>query len=210
MKDNRNYVWDNEEISIRPEYPYIERWITNNAKVIDLGCGNGSLLYILKEKKNISEFGIEISESGVKICKKKGLNVRKGRIDVEFDDVSNDFFDYAICNVTLQMVMYPEITLKEMRRVAKYQIISFPNFAFFTNRLELLIKGRMPRRLLYGYNWYNTGHIHQLSINDFRETITTLRLNIKDCIYIGRFRKLKCIFPNLFASEAIFLLEKNE
>ena len=210
MRDNRNYIWDNEEVSIRSEYSYIDKWIPNNAKVIDLGCGNGSLLYILKEKKNIYEFGIEISESGVRICKKRGLNVRLGRIDIELIDIPNNYFDYAICNVTLQMVMYPEITLKEMKRVAKYQIISFPNFAFFPNRLELLIKGRMPRRLLYGYNWHNTGHIHQFSVKDFKKTITSFRLNIMDCVYLRRFGKLKNIFPNLFASEAIFLLEKDE
>lgn len=208
MRDNRNYVWDNEEISQRSEYSYIERWIPNSTKVIDLGCGNGSLLENLKEKKDASEFGIEISESGVAICKKKGLNVRQGRIDVELNDVSNNSFDFAICNVTIQMVMYPEITLKEMKRIARYQIVSFPNFAFLPNRLELLIKGRMPRRLLYGYNWYNTGHIHQLSIKDFKETISSLGLVIKESVYLGRFWKLKYIFPNLFASEAIFILEK--
>jgi methionine biosynthesis protein MetW len=207
MRDNRNYIWDNEEISQRPEYPFIEKWISDGAKVIDLGCGNGSLLQILKEKKNISEFGIEISESGVILCKKKGLNVRQGRIDIELD-IPDNSFDFAICNVTIQMVLYPEITLKEMKRISKFQIISFPNFAFFSQRLELFLTGRMPRRLLYRYNWYNTGHIHQLSIKDFRETISTFELNVKDYVYLGRFGGLKNILPNLFASEAIFLLEK--
>ena len=90
MRDNRNYVWDDEEVSIRSEYLHIERWIPDGVKVIDLGCGNGSLLKILKEKKNIFESGIEISESGVVICKKKGLNVRQGRIDVKLNDIPDD------------------------------------------------------------------------------------------------------------------------
>jgi len=138
MKDNRNYIWDSEEVSNRPEYVYIEKWIPNNARVIDLGCGNGSLLQILREKKNISEFGIEITESGVGICREKRLNVRQGRIDVELSDITDNSFDFAICNVTIQMVMYPEVTLAEMKRIAKFQIISFPNFAFLPQRLDLL------------------------------------------------------------------------
>lgn len=149
MRDNRNYNWEIEEESRRPEYSYIERWINKAAKVIDLGCGNGTLLSILKEKKNIFEFGIDISETGVEISKKKGLNTRLGRIDARLNYIPDDSFDFAICNVTLQIVMYPETTLKEMKRIAKYQIVSFPNFAFFMNRLELLVKGHMPRTLSY-------------------------------------------------------------
>ncbi len=210
MNNNRNYIWDNEEISIRPEYAYIERWISNSSKVIDLGCGNGSLLQILREKRDVVEFGIEISESGVALCRKKGLNVRIGRIDEKFSDIEDNAFDFAICNVTLQMVMYPEITLMEMKRISRNPIISFPNFAFLPNRLEFLTKGRMPQRLLYGYKWYNTGHIHQLSIKDFKETILSLGLVVMDSVYHGRFGRLKYLIPNIFASEAIFLLKKNE
>jgi methionine biosynthesis protein MetW len=208
MNDNRNYYWT-EDVSTRPEYSYIEHWITDNARVIDLGCGNGSLLALLKEKKRISELGIEISESGVDSCLKKGIKARVGRIDVELKDIPNDSFEFAICNVTLQMVMYPEVTLKEMKRISKYQIVSFPNFGYLPNRLELLFKGRMPRRLLGGYNWYNTGHIHQFSIKDFKETITKLiGLTIKDCCYYGGMRKFNNIAPNLLAAGAIFLTEK--
>jgi len=210
MRDNRDYSWDDEEISARPEYPFIEKWITEGSKVIDLGCGNGSLLKTLKDKKNISEFGIEISESGVAICKDKGLNVKQERIDLKLSDVKDNSFDFAICNVTIQMVMYPEITLSEMKRIAKYQIVSFPNFAFIFNRLELLVKGRMPKKMLFGYNWYNTGHIHQLSIKDFKKTVLNMGLFIKDFVYLGRFGKFKYFFPNLFVLEAIFLLEKND
>jgi len=210
MKDNRNYIFNvDDKITVRPEYLYIENWVTEGARVIDLGCGDGSLLALLKEKKKISGFGIEITESGVRSCHKKGVNVAIGRIDKELRDISDDAFDFAICNVTLQMVMYPEVTLKEMKRISKYQIVSFPNFAYLLNRLELLFKGRMPRRLLGGYDWYNTGHIHQFSIKDFKEIITNLiRLKIKDYCYYGGMRKLNIIFPNLLAAGAIFLTEK--
>ena len=205
MNDNRNYVWD-EQISVRPEYPVIERWVTDGARVIDLGCGNGALLEFLKTRKHISEFGIELAPSGVAACRQRGLNARAGRIDVALDDVADAAFDVAICNVTLQMVMYPEIVLKEMRRVARHQIIAFPNFAFILNRLDLLLCGRMPRWGLFGYTWFNTGHIHQLSISDFRATIGSLGLTVRAAAYLGKFGILARARPNLFAQTAIMLL----
>lgn len=209
MSDNRNYCWDNEQIILRPEYSFILNWISAGVKVIDLGCGNGSLLRILREKKNIEAFGIEISDTGVDVCKKNGINVKQGRIDVELKDISDNYFDFAICNVTIQMLIYPEITLREMKRISKYQIVSFPNFAFLFQRLELIFNGRMPRKLLYGYDWYSTGHLHQLSIKDFKNTAVMLGMKIKNAVYlIGRHKMPVCIMPNLFATEAILLIQK--
>ncbi len=208
--DNRNYIYDIEENCCpRFEYTYIEKWVTDFAKVVDLGCGNGSILAGLKEKRKISEFGIDISKSGVESCLRKGISARLGKIDVELNDIPNDSFDFSICNVTLQMVMYPEITLREMKRISRYQIISFPNFACFLGRLELLLKGKMPRRLLGGYDWYNTGHIHQFSVRDFKETVTkVIGLKIKDHYSYGGVRGLNRVVPNLFAAGAIFLTER--
>lgn len=205
--DNRKYQWKDTDSS-RAEYPYIENWVTANSKVIDLGCGNGSLLAFLKNKKNIKEYGIEISESGVSVCKKKGLNVRQGRIDEHLPDLGDNSFDLAICNVTLQMLMYPEVTLWEMKRIAKKQIISFPNFAFIINRFELLLKGRMPKKMLFGYNWYDTGHIHQFSICDFKDLIEKNSMKVKNEVQLGRILGLKDIFPNAFSNIAVYLLEK--
>ncbi|MBI5487504.1 MAG: methyltransferase domain-containing protein [Deltaproteobacteria bacterium] len=208
MNDNRRYDWTDRERSERPEYAIIERWIPAGSRVIDLGCGNGSLLGLLKERKGIAEFGIELAPSGVEACRRKELRVRQGAIDVELTDVAADEFDYAVCNVTLQMVMNPEVTLGEMRRISCFPIVSFPNFAFYWNRLELLALGRMPRRLLFGYDWYDTGHIHQLSIRDFTETIRKLGLREKDAVYLGHSGPLARLWPNLLASEAVFLLER--
>lgn len=171
-------------MQLRRGYSLIEKWVCEGARVIDLGCGDGSLLTSLKEKK--ISFGKDIAESCVRSCLNKGINARVGRIDEELKDIEDDSFDFAICNVTLQMVMYPEVTLKEMKRISKYQIVSFPNFAYLLNRLELLFKGRMPRRLLGGYDRYNTGHINQFSIKEFKKIINSLiGLKIKDCCYYG-------------------------
>ncbi len=125
LNDNRNYDYSGHDEFERDDYKYIVELVKPNSSVIDLGCGNGSLLKKLIDEKKVNGQGIELSLSGVDSCKTKGLKVFQGRIDekLPFDD---DSFDYSICNVTIQMVMYPEILLKEMKRISKYQIISFP------------------------------------------------------------------------------------
>lgn len=208
MRDNRAYVWAAGEVSDRPEYAVIERWIEPRSRVIDLGCGDGSLLERLKRSRQIEERGIELAQSGVEACLAKQLRVAQGAIDTPLSDVPDDAFDYAVCNVTLQMVMRPEVLLREMRRVARRQIVSFPNFAYAPNRLELLLRGRMPRRLLFGYRWYDTGHIHQLSIADFVETSRALGLSVQGAHYLGPGGALVRLAPNLLAYEGIFLLER--
>ncbi|MBI5305134.1 MAG: methyltransferase domain-containing protein [Chloroflexi bacterium] len=209
MSDNRNYIWS-DQVSQRPEYATILEWIPEHARVIDLGCGNGSLLHLLKTRKQIVEFGIELAPSGVAACQQRGVDARVGRIDVPLDDVPDQSFDIAVCNVTLQMVMYPEVTLREMKRIAHQQIISFPNFAFVLNRLELLFAGRMPRWGLFGYAWYSTGHIHQFAIRDFRETARAVGLTIRASRYLSKFGALAKLAPNLLAQTALFRLEATQ
>lgn len=210
--DNRNYDYSSTPVEEREEYKLICEMVEPNSKVIDLGCGNGSLLEKLIKEKNVTGEGIEIVPSGVEACKKKGLKVIQGRIDekLPFDENS---FDYSICNVTIQMVMYPEVLLSEMKRISKHQIVSFPNFAYYKNRLDLLFKGRMPKPMLFGYKWYNTGHIHQLSVKDFYqliEDIGGIRMLKKQ--YVLDLNPIKRIIanfcPNLFVSVIIFLLMK--
>lgn len=214
MNDNRDYKYNLFGESNRNEYQVIVKWISKGSRVIDLGCGDGSLLSLLKKKNIICE-GVDISESAVKATRKKGIKARQGRIDVPLK-YENREFDFAICNVTLQMVMYPEVLLTEMRRIARRQIISFPNFAFILNRLDLLINGRMPKVMIPGYDWYSTGHIHQLSIRDFEDFSKKNNIRILDQKHIFPERlffipgRLLNIFPNIFASTAIYLLKNNE
>lgn len=215
MNDNRNYKYDLNSISKREEYSIIERLLNNKSKVIDLGCGDGTLLGLLRKKKNVKiADGIEISETGVKVSKKKGLNVWQGSIDIPLKKIKDKSYDYAICNVTLQMVMYPEVLISEMLRISDKQIISFPNFAFILNRIELLLKGKMPQFMISGYKWYSTGHIHQLSILDFKDYCKQNKIKIlkeeyiipRTPIFIPDF--ILKLFPNLFSSMAVFLTTK--
>jgi methionine biosynthesis protein MetW len=172
--DNRNYDYSRLSLHTRPEYEIIANMIEVDSKVIDFGCGDGSLLDQLIKNKNVTGLGYEISQSGVEKCREKGIKAVCKRIDEFHPELMTREFDYSICNVTIQMVMYPEILLKEMVRISQYQIVSFPNFAYISNRFDLLLNGRMPRPMLYNYNWCSTGHIHQLSILDFIELVRDL------------------------------------
>lgn len=210
--DNRNYNYTSAPNEERQEYALICELVEPNSKVIDLGCGNGSLLEKLIKEKNVTAEGVELSDSGVEVCKAKGLKVFKGRIDKKLPFTDNAF-DYSICNVTIQMVMYPEILLSEMKRISKYQIISFPNFAYYQNRIDLLLNGRMPKPMLFDYKWYNTGHIHQLSFSDFYELVDNVGgMSVIKISSFGSKKPYKNYllkrFPNLFQVLQIFLLEK--
>lgn len=213
MNDNRSYKYSLDSISKRSEYEIIEKWVKKRGKILDLGSGDGTLLYLLKTKKNTVGEGIEISKTGVRSAQKKGISTKIGKIDKKLSYKDKEF-DFCICNVTVQMVMFPEVLLSEMVRVSKKQIISFPNFAFFLNRIDLLFNGRMPKPMLFGYEWYSTGHIHQLSIKDFENFCKKNNLKILDKHYFildrfGPFPKtVLSILPNLWATTAIYLLEE--
>jgi methionine biosynthesis protein MetW len=213
MNDNRNYQFGPNSVARRDEYPIIANWIPPGSSVVDLGSGDGSLLALLT-KKGVEGEGVEISETGVAAAAKKHVKSRVGRIDVPLAYADHQF-EYAICNVTIQMVMYPEVLMHEMQRIAKFQIWTFPNFAFLPNRLDLLLNGRMPQVMIPGYQWYSTGHIHQLSVRDFQTLAGEVGLEIVDSHHLGP-QKLRLKFFNLpnwigkrfptwWASTAIFL-----
>lgn len=212
MNDNRNYKYNIDSNSKRAEFNQILKWIKKGSSVIDLGCGDGTLLSLLKKDKLIKKAdGIEISKSGVVSAEKKNLNVWQGKIDVPLTKIKDKAYDYAICNVTLQMVLYPEVLMKEMGRISNKQIISFPNFAFFPNRLDMLFGGRMPKVMLFGYQWYSTGHIHQLSVKDFEIFYRDFNFKkLDEYHFIPRVFKLPQgilkLFPNTFSITSIYLL----
>jgi methionine biosynthesis protein MetW len=205
--DNRRYEYRPGSQARRAEFGAIAEWVPPGAKVLDLGCGDGSLLELLLKKRKVRGEGMEVAPSGVEVCRNKGLEVRQGRIDEKLP-WGDDAFDIALCNVTLQMVMYPEKLLTEMARVAPKQIVSFPNFANLKNRLELMFLGRMPRAMLFGHFWWNTGHVHQLSLKDFKDLLPQLGLNIRREVHLGRM-PLKKLAPNLLATLGIFELARS-
>lgn len=209
--DNRDYDYSTTPVEERAEYATVVSLFEPGKTVADLGCGNGSLMQLLKNEKNAVCTGVEISASGVQACREKGFDTLQQSIDTRLPFADNQF-DYALCNVTMQMVQYPEVLLQEMKRIARFQVISFPNFAFYKNRLQLLFGGRMPKKLLYGYTWYNTGHIHQFSIKDFKELVQHtggLEIVKQATTHGGGPAKTAAKWhPNLFEILPVFLLRK--
>ncbi|MBR3605752.1 MAG: methionine biosynthesis protein MetW, partial [Candidatus Gastranaerophilales bacterium] len=134
--------------------------IEKNSKVLDLGCGNGELLELLKKEKEVKGFGVEINQDSLLEALVKGLSVIQGDIDKGLDEFKDQTYDYAILNQTLQSTKYPEMIIEEMLRVAKKGIVSFPNFAYWRVRFYLFFKGKMPKSKQLPYEWYDTPNIH--------------------------------------------------
>jgi len=212
MNDNRRYDYSIPQNEKRDEYAIVASLVAEGERVVDLGCGDGALLDLVARRKPAEIAGVEIAETGVEKCRAKGYDVLLGRIDerLPFED---DRFDVALCNVTVQMTTYPEALLSEMKRVARRHILTFPNFAYYKNRLEALFFGRMPRTMLGGYRWHSTGHIHQLSLKDFEALVeevgglrVTRRLPLPTKSRVVN--ALAKALPNLFAFNVLYELER--
>ncbi|MEM2963178.1 MAG: methionine biosynthesis protein MetW [Candidatus Anstonellales archaeon] len=199
-----------ESTTNRFEYPIIVSMVKEGSTVLDIGCGDGSLGKLLITK-GCKVFGLEIDPNGVAQSQRKGVDAKICDIESGLPYPDNSF-DYAIINVTLQMLYRPLYVLEEAVRVSQKQVVSFPNFAHLPARIEMLIYGRMPKTALFGYEWYNTRHIHHITYNDFVSTIKKLGLKILKVKTLDlRGRKedwLSRFFPSLFCGTAIFLLEK--
>jgi len=140
--------------------------IPQGARVLDLGCGNGDALLMLQEKKQVLGYGIDIELPNIQACIKRGLAVYHGDIDEGLQELGSNRFDYALLSQTLQQVRHPKRVLSEMLRVAQYGLITFPNFAHWKNRLQL-ITGITPVTPALPYQWYNTPNIRVITISDF-------------------------------------------
>lgn len=194
-------------------YSIILGMIPENSRVLDLGCGNGYLLKILKDKKNIKGNGIEISQNEVIQCLEKGLSVIQGNIDEGLKQFQDKSYDYVILNQTLQSTNNPAFVLEEMLRVGKKCIISFPNFAYWRVRFYYFFKGNMPKSKVLPFEWYNTPNIHLLTVKDFFEYANKHDFKIINCIYTTKATVRNgiqySIFSNFFAEEAIFVISKD-
>ncbi|KRT74495.1 MAG: methionine biosynthesis protein (MetW) [Deltaproteobacteria bacterium CSP1-8] len=193
----------------RIDHSVILDLIPAGTKVLDLGCGDGSLLVKLVRQKGVTGRGIEISEEGVRACIAKGLTVLQGDIDQGLRDYPDGSFDYVVLNQTLQAVKKPDVVLSEMLRVGKKGIVGFPNFAYWKMRAYLFTFGRMPKTEFLPFEWYDTPNIHFCSVLDFTEYCAKNGVTIEKTVYLSTDRGgrvLRGVRPNLFAENAVFLL----
>lgn len=194
----------------RVDYELIEEMIAPGSRVLDLGCGDGRLLEELIEQKNVVGRGVEIDDQRVIECVERGLAVFHGDLVEGLSYYGDASFDTVILSQTLQQTLDPRKVLREMLRVGKRAIISFPNFGHWSIRLKLLLTGRMPRTRNLPHQWYDTPNVHLLTVRDFREFAAKERTRVLREIFLNlRGERVVPLLENWRASTAIFLLEKS-
>lgn len=202
-------TWQTAMISngIRLDHQIIYRIVESGARVLDLGCGNGDLLYFLAREKGAKVQGIEVNDSAIYECVKKGLSVFHGDIESGLTEYPKQSFDYVILNQSLQEVEKVDDLIEEALRVGSKVIVGFPNFAFWGARLMLFFRGKAPITRSLPYNWNNTPNVRFLSISDFKDFCREKDLKVKEARYLGKKRSVT-LWPNLFALNAIFVVTK--
>jgi len=197
---------------VKLNYEIITELIQKDSTVLDLGCGDGTLLKMLIERKNAKGVGVEIDQSQVIKALEKGLSIIQGDIDEGLKQFLDKSYDYAILNQTLQSAEKPDYVIEEMLRVANKTIVSFPNFAYWKVRFYLFFKGKMPKSKSLPYEWFNTPNIHLLTVNDFFEFCKKRDIKILQSIYLTRQKARRNILirtiTNFFSEEVIFVVTR--
>lgn len=191
----------------RLDHKVIYGIVEPGSRVLDLGCGEGDLLYLLSKGKGIKAQGIELREDAIYKCVEKGLSVFHGDIDSGLTEYPDKSFDYVILNQSMQEVRKVDFVIDEALRVGGKVIVGFPNFAYWRARLRLFLKGKTPVTYSLPYRWYNTPNLHFLSISDFKEFCSEKGISIVEEHYLGKITAADFL-PNLFALNAVFVITK--
>lgn len=188
----------------------ITDWVPSQSKVIDFGCGDGSLLKDLINTKNICGYGVEIDHQMIDKCIEKGISVIEKDIDKGIQDFELSNFDIAIMASSIQCLKNPNIAMRRMLRLSNKCIVTLPNFGYWKCRLALLA-GKMPVTPSLPSSWYETENLHLCTISDFEKLCSDSGFIIDERIFLNNSSKkglLASIMPNIFASEGVYLLGK--
>ena len=163
----------------RPDFDVIAGWIEPGHRVLDLGCGDGSLLKHLQETRGVRGVGVEIEDANIVAAIRNGVNVLQGNLEKGLDEFADQSFDHVVLSRTLQTVRHTEGILREMLRVGREAVVSFPNFAYWKN-LRAVLDGRMPVSEDLPYQWYDSPNVRFFTILDFDALCTQMGLTIKE------------------------------
>ena len=197
---------NNSPIAQRPDFAAIAAWIPQGASVLDLGCGDGSLLRHLLATRKVRGYGVEISDGNIVTCIRNGVNVIQGDLESGLSGFENAAFDFVILSQTLQATRHTEALVQEMLRVGREAIVSFPNFGYWRNRLHVL-RGRMPVSKDLPYQWYDTPNVHLCTLHDFEDFCDEWKMQILERrVMTGRHEV--SLLPNLRGGMAVYRFKR--
>lgn len=195
--------------SLRPDLQIIADFIPEAVRVLDLGCGNGELLEYLVRRKQVKGRGIELSEDGVLACVRRGLSVRQGNLQEGLADYPDHSFDFTVLSQTLPFLDDPEMILREMLRVGRQAVVSFPNWGYWRCRLELLTTGRIPQAPDLPQSWHQKPRWQAFTITDFAQFCHQTGIVIARQAYLVRGRPMRVPkFTNLLSTTGAFVLAR--
>ena len=192
---------------MRPDQEIIQRWIEEDSRVLDLGCGDGSLLANIRQTKNVRGIGLEIDADKIQRCVERGINVIEQDLDKGLSNFQPDSFDTVLLAQTLQALSHPDQLINEMLRIGRRGIVTFPNFGNWKSRVYLATKGRMPVSKFMPHAWYDTPNIHFCTVKDFdalcaQKNIQVLERRVVDLKHEGSASMR--LLPNLLGEIALY------
>ncbi|HZP85482.1 MAG TPA: methionine biosynthesis protein MetW [Burkholderiales bacterium] len=192
----------------RRDFDAIAEWVRPNAHVLDLGCGDGALLRFLRDRRSATGYGVEIDDARLLASVRNGVNVIQSDLESGLSEFESDSFDYVILSQTLQAVRHTERILREMLRVGREGIVSFPNFGYWRHRLQVL-GGNMPVSSNLPYQWYNTPNVHLFTIADFESFCREHGIRILQRAVMDEDGRPVAVWTNLLGALAVYRLDLN-
>ena len=197
--------------SARADHRLIAEMVEPGSRVLDVGCGDGALLQLLRDEKAVDGRGVELSPERVKACVTRGLSVIQGDADRDLPDYPDKAFDYAILSLTIQATRFPKTVLENLLRIGRHAIVSFPNFGHWRIRTQLMMTGRMPMTPNLPETWYNSVDAHLCTIKDFVDLVKLVDAEVEEAVAFNSWGKRLPIknslsAQNLLGEKAVFKL----